>query len=153
MRSQAQSSAIMRGVRGKDTGPELVVRRMLHRLGYRYRLHRAGLPGRPDLVFPARRGVVFVHGCFWHSHGCAADRPPRSRADFWGPKLAATRARDARAIEALAASGWRVCVVWECELGDPLAVEARLRAFLDGYCSPSSGSSPPPIGVAGTSPA
>lgn len=132
MRSSEQSSAIMRGVRGKNTGPELVVRRLLHQLGYRYRLHRSGLPGRPDLVFPGRRSVVFVHGCFWHAHGCAADRPPRSRLDFWGPKLAATRARDEKALTALQVAGWRVCVVWECELADLAALQARLVDFLEG---------------------
>lgn len=122
----------MRAVRSRDTGPEMAVRRLLHGLGYRYRLHRADLPGRPDLVFPGRRRVIFVHGCFWHGHGCPRGaRVPKANRDYWLGKIARNVARDAAACAALAAAGWGVAVVWECELRDRPALEARLAAFLE----------------------
>lgn len=128
----AQRSERMARVRSSNTKPELVVRRLLHSLGYRYRLHRRDLPGTPDLVFPSRRAVLFVHGCFWHRHGsCTLARLPKSRVDFWAPKLQANKERDARKIEALRAAGWRVGVVWECQLRDRDALVRRLRVFLD----------------------
>lgn len=109
-------SRIMASIRSKDTGPEMLVRRHLHAAGLRFRLHRPGMPGRPDLVLPRHRAVVFVHGCFWHGHeGCY--RPPRTRAGWWAEKIARNRARDEAAESALAAAGWRVFVVWECRLG------------------------------------
>ncbi|TPE52268.1 DNA mismatch endonuclease Vsr [Amaricoccus solimangrovi] len=122
-------------VKGKDTKPELRVRRLAHAMGYRFRLHRRDLPGVPDLVFPGRRAVVFVHGCFWHRHpdpGCWRSRLPKSRPEFWIPKLEANVARDGAARAALEARGWRVLTVWECET-TPRRREAlveRLRAFL-----------------------
>lgn len=106
----------MARIRGKDTKPELVVRRMLHAMGYRFRLHRRDLPGRPDIVLPGRGAVIFVHGCFWHGHGCKLGQPSKSRVEYWGPKIAATRLRDARRIAALRRSGWRVAVLWECTI-------------------------------------
>lgn len=123
----------MAAVRAKDTQPEMLVRRLLHRLGYRYRLHRRDLPGTPDLVFPSRRAVVFVHGCFWHRHeGCALARMPKSRLEFWQDKLEGNRRRDLRQLGELTALGWRVLVVWECELENQEALVARLRGFLEG---------------------
>ena len=106
---------IMRRVRGRDTGPELAVRRFLHRAGYRFRLHDRRLPGSPDLVLRRHRTVVFVHGCFWHRHpGCRRTTTPKTRRDFWLTKFADNVARDASAVRALEALGWRVVVVWEC---------------------------------------
>lgn len=127
----AARSRTMRAVRGRDTGPELAVRRLLHGLGYRYRLHRAGLPGTPDLVFPGRRAVVFVHGCFWHGHDCPRGaRQPKRNAAYWIAKVARNRARDAAVADALAAQGWRSHIVWECALKDRAALADDLAAFL-----------------------
>jgi DNA mismatch endonuclease (patch repair protein) len=106
----------MSRVRGRDTKPEMLIRRGLHATGLRYRLHDRQLPGRPDLVFPKYRTVLFIHGCFWHAHGCALSKLPATRQEFWQKKLADNAARDHRAIEALHASGWRVLLVWECAL-------------------------------------
>lgn len=124
-------SAVMRRVKGKDTSPELAVRRMLWRLGARYRLHRKDLPGKPDVVMAGRRLAVFVHGCFWHGHDCARGaRQPKQNADYWSDKIGRNRARDAASTEALTAMGWRAETVWECELRDRPALEARLRRLL-----------------------
>lgn len=124
-------SRVMRAVRGRDTGPEMAVRRLLHGMGYRFRLHRADLPGTPDLVFPARRTVVFVHGCFWHGHDCPRGaRAPRRNADYWAAKVARNRARDLRTAAALDAAGWRSLEIWECALRDRAALAAALVAFL-----------------------
>lgn len=121
----------MARVRSRDTGPELVVRRLLTRLGYRYRLQRRDLPGRPDIAFIGRRKAVFVHGCFWHGHHCPRGaRVPRTNADYWLAKIGRNRVRDGEALAALTALGWSACVIWECELRDEGAVAARLRAFL-----------------------
>jgi len=123
----------MSRVRGKNTGPELTVRRLIHGLGYRFRLYRRDLPGTPDLVFPGRRKVIFVHGCFWHRHpdpGCRLARMPKSRQDYWGPKLEGNRARDLRKEAALAEAGWVVMTIWECELRDMTSLENRIRTFL-----------------------
>lgn len=126
----AQRSAVMARVRGKDTKPEMIVRRTAHRLGHRFRLHRKDLPGSPDLVFPRRRAVVFVHGCFWHGHACRrGSRTPKSNAAYWSEKIARNRARDAASEAALVEMGWRVLVIWECEIRDP-ALPDRLDAFL-----------------------
>lgn len=115
--SPAKRSQMMSGIRGRDTGPEMRVRRLLHGRGYRFRLHRRDMPGSPDLVLPKHRVVVFVHGCFWHFHeGCRLAKVPGSRPDFWRTKLLGNRVRDAVAIDALQADGWRVLVVWECWL-------------------------------------
>ncbi|MFC3067999.1 very short patch repair endonuclease [Phenylobacterium soli] len=124
-------SAVMRRVKGKDTSPELAVRRALTRLGARYRLHRKDLPGHPDIVMPGRRLTLFVHGCFWHGHDCARGaRVPKANRDYWVAKVERNRARDARSREALQAAGWRVETLWECELKDAAALEARLRGIL-----------------------
>ncbi|BDA85504.1 very short patch repair endonuclease [Aureimonas sp. SA4125] len=120
-------------VRGKDTKPEMAVRRLAHALGYRFRLHRKDLPGRPDLVFPSRRAAVLVHGCFWHRHDdqeCRLARLPKSRPEFWIPKLEGNRQRDFRNVAALEAAGWRVLMVWECQLRDTAALADRLKDFL-----------------------
>lgn len=129
-RSSESRSALMSRIGAKNTAPEMLVRRMLHRLGFRFRLHRRDLPGRPDIVLPARRAVVFVHGCFWHAHGCKIGRPPKSRPEFWGPKLARNRARDDANVTALEAMGWRSVVVWQCEIRDHASLEARLKREL-----------------------
>jgi DNA mismatch endonuclease (patch repair protein) len=129
----AQRSQRMSRVRGKDTGPEKVVRRLVHGMGYRYRLHRRELPGVPDLVFVTRRKVIFVHGCFWHRHGdsaCKLARLPKSRLDFWLPKLDANAERDQRNQLALRAQGWQVMTIWECELKDPASIRKRIRSYL-----------------------
>lgn len=131
--SPEQRSALMARVRGKNTEPEMIVRRMLHRMGYRYRLHAKELPGKPDLVFRKRRLAIFVHGCFWHYHpdpNCPLARLPKSRLDFWRPKLEGNRARDSSNLDRLLSTGWRVKVVWECELRDIEQVENELRDLL-----------------------
>ena len=128
--SVARRSEIMSRVRGKDTGPEWIVRRLVHGAGFRYRLHVAGLPGRPDLVFPAKKKVIFVHGCFWHAHpGCPQARIPKTRTEFWTEKLGGNRARDERNVQALTEAGWSVLVLWECELGSPELMD-RIERFL-----------------------
>lgn len=109
-------SFIMSSVRTKDTKPELSLRRMLHRLGYRFRLHRKDLPGSPDIVFPARRKVIFVHGCYWHGHGCQWGKLPKSNQTYWLGKIRANQARDARNAADLQALGWGVLTIWQCEL-------------------------------------
>jgi len=128
--SVVRRSEIMSRVRNKDTRPELFVRRLIHNAGFRYRLHVSKLPGRPDLVFPGRKKVIFVHGCFWHSHeGCQNARVPKSRADFWMSKLESNKERDERNIQALMDEGWQVLVIWECELRDPGLLN-RIKDFL-----------------------
>lgn len=113
--SPAKRSQMMSGIKGKNSQPELLVRRLLFAAGYRFRLHRRDLPGTPDIVMPAHKVAVFVHGCFWHlHHGCRYAKIPATRPDFWQAKLEANVDRDRRAIEKLQASGWRVLVVWEC---------------------------------------
>jgi len=129
----AQRSERMSRVHGRDTKPEMSVRRIVHGMGYRFRLHRKDLPGRPDIVLPRHRAVIFVHGCFWHRHeepSCALARMPKSRLEFWEPKLEANRLRDIRTKEALEAAGWRVLVIWECEVKDPFRISGTVREFL-----------------------
>jgi DNA mismatch endonuclease (patch repair protein) len=122
----------MARIRKVDTKPELIVRRLLHSLGYRYRLHRTDLPGNPDIVFPSRRKVVFVHGCFWHQHDCKLGaKMPKARPEYWGPKLERNKTRDARNLEALQATGWSTLIVWECQTRTSGALEPTLRRFLD----------------------
>jgi DNA mismatch endonuclease, patch repair protein len=130
----AQRSRLMSRVVGRDTKPEWILRSALHRLGFRYRLGGAGLPGRPDLVLPKYRSVVFVHGCFWHRHAdCKRATLPRTNADFWKEKLERNVARDREAAAALEALGWKVIPVWECELyRDPVAAAARVVRELTG---------------------
>src|SRR5690348_9565964 len=112
-------SAHMRRIRKTNTKPELAVRRVAHRMGYRYRLHRRDLPGTPDLVFPSRRKIIQVHGCFWHQHsGCRLARVPKSRPDYWLPKLRRNTERDAASEALLSAQGWEVLIIWECEVAD-----------------------------------
>ena len=130
---EATRSAVMRRIKGRDTAPELKVRRALRALGAGYRLHRADLPGKPDIVMPGRKLAVFVHGCFWHGHDCArGSRVPKDNRDYWIGKVERNRARDATSREALAALGWRVETIWECELKDAAALEVRLRGVLAG---------------------
>jgi DNA mismatch endonuclease (patch repair protein) len=113
--------------------PEMAVRRLVHHLGYRYRLHRKDLPGKPDLVFGPSKKVIFVHGCFWHGHeleGCLDGRRPKSNKGYWNPKLARNKERDAERVAALKSSGWKVLTIWECEIKDLGKVEKRLIRFL-----------------------
>lgn len=127
-----QRSERMSRIRGKGSKAEMHVRRTVHSLGYRYRLHRRDLPGTPDLVFSGRRKVIFVHGCFWHRHeGCKNARLPKSRVDFWAAKLDANKSRDQRDQAALVARGWDILVLWECELNDDDGLRARLVEFLE----------------------
>jgi DNA mismatch endonuclease, patch repair protein len=124
-------SAVMRAVPAKDSSAELKVRRLLTRMGVRYRLHRRDLPGSPDVVFAGRRLALFVHGCFWHGHDCPRGaREPKSNADYWRAKIARNRARDSAAILALEALGWGAEAIWECELRDETALSARLNDLL-----------------------
>jgi DNA mismatch endonuclease (patch repair protein) len=123
----------MSRVRGKNTKPELAVRRLVHAMGFRYRLHARTLPGSPDLVFRRRKKVIFVHGCFWHQHpepACPLSRLPKSRLDFWLPKLKGNQERDQRYRVALEELGWQVLVVWECGMRDVKQLENTLRGFL-----------------------
>jgi DNA mismatch endonuclease, patch repair protein len=129
--SAERRSANMRQIRSKDTSPELLLRRLIHGLGYRFRVHRKDLPGKPDIVFPARRKVIFVHGCFWHQHTeCREGRMPNSRLEYWGSKLRRNQERDALAQSSLRQQGWQCLVVWECELKDSTAALKRVRRFL-----------------------
>lgn len=124
-------SEMMSGIKGKDTAPEIVVRRVAHRLGFRFRLYRKDLPGRPDLVFPKHRSVVFVHGCFWHRHsGCKYAYTPKTRVRFWTGKFSQNVARDHRNEEALHRLGWRVLVIWECQTRDQTTVAECLLDYL-----------------------
>ncbi|UVL54530.1 very short patch repair endonuclease [Pseudomonas sp. B21-035] len=126
--SQFTASDRMRLIKREHTQPELVVRRLLHRMGLRFRLHSKFLPGSPDVVLPKRRTVVFVHGCYWHRHpGCRYASTPKIRQDFWLPKFASNVERDNRKAEQLRDLGWRVVVVWECETKDLMSLDARLR--------------------------
>ena len=129
-RSPESRSALMSRIGGKDTAPEMVVRILLHGLGYRFRLHRRDLPGTPDIVFPSRRKVILVNGCFWHSHGCSIGRPPKSRPEFWLPKLQRNRSNDARNRRLLRNLGWGVLAVWQCQTKSRGRLEARLISFL-----------------------
>lgn len=122
----------MRAVRSRDTKPEMAVRRLLHRMGYRYRLHRKDLPGRPDIVLGPRRKLVFVHGCFWHGHTCPRGaRQPATNSQYWSAKIRGNVERYQRQLEQLEAAGWSALTVWECEIADESALAARLSRFLD----------------------
>lgn len=132
--SSEERSERMRRITGKNTGPEITVRKLVHSLGYRYRLHRRTLPGSPDLVFPRHRKVIFVHGCYWHRHddpSCKLARLPKSRLDFWLPKLDANARRDVSAQAELLRLGWKILVIWECELRNLTLLESRIRSFID----------------------
>ena len=115
----ATRSKNMRAIKARETRPELLIRKSLHAVGLRYKLHDKSLPGVPDLVFPKHRAVVFVHGCFWHVHGCQYSKMPKTRAEFWGEKLSHNRDRDRRVCSTLLGSGWRVGIVWECAVHGP----------------------------------
>ncbi len=135
--SPEQRQLNMSRIRGKDTKPEMLIRRALHAAGLRYRLHGGKLPGKPDLVFPARRAVVFVHGCFWHGHHCPLFRLPATRTAFWSDKIESNRKRDAAAVVALRSDSWRVLTIWECALRGPARrevseVAAEARNFIRG---------------------
>lgn len=129
-------SEVMSRIRAKDTGPELAVRSLLHGMGYRFRLHRPDLPGKPDIVLPRYRAVILVHGCFWHRHpGCRLAYMPKSRRDFWQAKFAATVCRDVEVEQRLKALGWHVLIVWQCELETQTELATRLRLALGSYAS------------------
>jgi DNA mismatch endonuclease (patch repair protein) len=128
--NQERRSRNMQQIRHKNTGPELIVRRIVTKLGYRYRLHVESLPGKPDLTFRRIKRVIFVHGCFWHQHsGCREGRIPQSRTDYWGPKLLRNVERDRSHLAALSAAGWQALIIWECELDDSELSE-RIKSFL-----------------------
>lgn len=129
-RSPESRSALMARIGGKNTAPELIVRRLLHSFGYRFRLHRHDLPGKPDIVFPSRSKAIFVNGCFWHAHGCRIGRPPKSRLEFWGPKLIGNRERDKRNKAQLRSIGWGVLTVWQCQTRKPDRLSTKLLSFL-----------------------
>jgi DNA mismatch endonuclease, patch repair protein len=130
-RQKLSLSERMRRIRKKDTKPELLVRRILHAMGYRYRLHQPNLPGRPDIVLARHRTAIFVHGCFWHRHDCAGGRKlPKSKPEYWGPKLERNRLRDEVSLARLHELGWRVLVVWECETKNNKRLSQELAKFL-----------------------
>jgi len=132
--SKERRSRNMAAIRSRDTKPEMTVRRVVHGMGYRYRLHRKDLPGKPDLVFGPRRKVIFVHGCFWHQHAakvCLDGRKPKSNTGYWNEKLARNVARDEKNRQMLEDAGWRVLVIWECETCDIPALKQRIREFLE----------------------
>jgi len=123
-------SRIMRAVKSGDTAPEMLVRSLAHRMGYRFRLHRKDLPGKPDLVFPRLRKAIFVHGCFWHGHDCARGaRVPKANRDYWIRKIARNRERDMKHLEELSEAGWKSLVIWECELSERHS-SAQIKRFL-----------------------
>ena len=124
-------SFIMRQIKSKDTRPEMMVRRLVFGLGYRYRLHRKTLPGRPDLAFIAKKKAIFVNGCFWHGHDCPnGKRVPRTNTDFWVRKIARNKERDAESLKGLAEQGWQTLTIWECEMKDADALRRRIVEFL-----------------------
>jgi len=130
--SSERRSANMSAIRSRDMKPELRVRRAVHASGYRFRLHRRDLPGKPDLVFPRRHKAIFVHGCFWHQHaGCQDGRMPRSNTSYWWPKLTRNKERDSEHLAQLSSDGWEVLVVWECETVDESCLRSRLQLFLE----------------------
>ncbi len=129
--SPEERSELMSRIRGKDSNPEMKLRRLIHGMGFRYRLHVMNLPGKPDLVFPRRRTVIFMHGCFWHRHdGCKLARLPKSKISFWEEKLETNRQRDLLNQELLREQGWHVLVVWECQLNDTAKVSRIVEEFL-----------------------
>ena len=129
--SAERRSENMRAIRNKDTTPELVVRRLVHAMGYRYRLHRPDLPGKPDLAFGPRQKVIFVHGCYWHGHGCkVGGAGAKSNREYWGPKISGNKARDRKRLRELTRMGWKVLTIWECETRKPLGLKNKLQRFL-----------------------
>lgn len=139
--TKKRRSEIMGRITSKDTQPEKCVRRVLHRLGLRFRLHRKDLPGKPDIVLPKWRTVIFVHGCFWHGHDCkrgSGKRRPKSNTSYWNPKIEGNMARDAKHAKALGALGWRRIVIWACETASSEPLEARLRDIFPGRPLPKA---------------
>lgn len=128
----------MRRVRQKDTRPEMIVRQLVHRLGFRFRLHRRDLPGTPDIVLPKYRSVIFVHGCFWHGHSCKKGALPTTRVDFWRDKFARNRIRDSNAAKELSELGYKVLVIWECQTSDHDFLSDRVKQFLTGNIDDAS---------------
>lgn len=129
--TKEKRSEVMSRVRSKNTRPELAVRKLVKALGYKFRLHDKSLPGRPDLVFPNKRKAIFIHGCFWHRHGCAnGQRLPKSRVGFWEEKLISNRRRDIHNLRRLNRLGWRYLIIWECRLRKPESIERKLVKFL-----------------------
>lgn len=129
----------MAAIRGKDTIPEIAVRSLLHRLGYRFRLHRKDLPGRPDLVLPRHRACIFVHGCFWHRHDCPNGRAtPKTRPDFWRKKFSRNVERDLENVAALNHANWRTLIIWECQCTDVETVKSSIRTFLESAVPPTT---------------
>ena len=131
--TKVERSERMGRIQNKDTKPEMRVRKIVHGMGYRYRLHKANLPGKPDLVFAGRRKVIFVHGCFWHRHpdpSCSLARLPKSKLDFWVPKLAINRQRDEANVRELEQAGWDVLTIWECQLRNEKELKIRIQVFL-----------------------
>lgn len=127
----SERSGIMRAVKDRDTGPERIVRSLLHKQGFRFRLHRRDLPGKPDIVFSGRRKVIFVHGCFWHGHECKRGaRTPKTNTAYWVQKIARNRERDRLNRAALVKRGWQILTIWECETGDEEHLKARIMSFL-----------------------
>lgn len=130
--SKEKRSWIMGRVKGQNTRPEKLVRSLLHRMGYRFRIQRANLPGRPDIVLPKYHAVIFVHGCYWHRHDCPnGKRLPKTRLDFWLPKLEGNRLRDVKNQEKLIQMGWKVLILWECMLKDKISLQEKIRCFLN----------------------
>ena len=130
--TRKERSATMARVRSRNTKPELTVRRLIRGLGYRYRLHQAGLPGKPDVVFSKARKAIFVHGCFWHGHSCpAGTNRPRSNLSYWRPKLSRNRQRDSANLSALRKLGWKTLVIWECQIGNSEGLRSRIGRFLE----------------------
>ena len=129
---KATRRATMQAVKSKNTKIEIRVRHLLHQAGYRYRLHRADLPGKPDLVFPGKRKIILIHGCFWHGHDCRPKIRPTTSVDYWMPKIEGNKERDARNTATLQEAGWQILVLWECQLKDEFALMNTLTTFLSG---------------------
>ncbi|MGL5837272.1 MAG: very short patch repair endonuclease [Sphingorhabdus sp.] len=132
-RTAESRSALMSRIRSKNTQPEIAVRSMLHRLGYRFRLHRKDLAGKPDIVLPKFGTAIFVHGCFWHGHDCKYGKRPKSKQDYWNPKIEQNKVRDRIKEEQLSHMGWNVMTIWQCELKDATALEMRLEKIVDNH--------------------
>lgn len=131
MKVDPERSRIMRAVKARDTVPEMIVRRLVHSMGYRYRLHRKDLPGKPDLTFQRRHKVIFVHGCFWHGHDCKRGaRLPKTNRDYWETKITRNRERDQQHDQELRCQGWRILVVWECQIKEPQTMAGQIKNFL-----------------------
>ena len=128
--SLEKRSAIMKRIRSKDTNPEMTVRKLIYSLGYRYRLHEKSLPGKPDIVFLGRKKAIFVHGCFWHCHSCKKGKPPSSNLEYWLPKLKSNQERDIRNQELIADLGWKILVIWQCQISNTILLKESILDFL-----------------------